>query len=84
MMALAIVIYGAIIAFLGRAAMRGGDTEKVMFVVNVVLLWVSAIWLFGYPALIGPAVLAAVSILALLVIMTSADLLNPAGAHDES
>ncbi len=83
-MALAILIYGAIIGFLGHAAMRSGDTEKVMFVVNVVLLWVSAIWLFGYPALIGPAVLAAVSILALLVIMTSTDLLNPAGAHDES
>ena len=77
-MALTILAYGLLIGFLGRAAMRGGDTEKVMFVVNVVLLWLSAIWFFGYPALIGPAVLAAIGILVMLVIMTSADLLNPA------
>jgi len=92
-MALAILAYGAIIGFLGRAALRSGDTEKVMFVVNVALLWLSAIWLFGYPALIGPAVFAAVGILALLVIMTSADLLpstaaqqsrQPASTQDES
>ena len=92
-MALAILAYGAIIAFLGRAVLRSGDTEKVMFVVNVALLWLSAIWLFGYPALIGPAVFAAVGILALLVIMTSADLLpstaapqsrQPASTQDES
>ncbi|WP_052161928.1 hypothetical protein [Hoeflea sp. BAL378] len=67
--------YLAIIVFLGWRAGRGGDTEKVMFVVNTVLLWLSAIWLFGYPALIGPAVVAAGGILLLLVVMTSSDLL---------
>ena len=66
--------YLAIIGFLGWRAWRG-DTEKVMFVVNTVLLWLSAIWLFGYPALIGPAVVAAGGILLLLVVMTSADFL---------
>ena len=38
--------YLAIIGFLGWRAWRGSDTEKVMFIVNVILLWLSAIWLF--------------------------------------
>lgn len=76
-MALAILAYMAIIGFLGWAAWRSGVTEKAMFVVNVVLLWISAIWFFGYPALIGPAVLAAILYLALLVVMTSSDLKVP-------
>ena len=66
--------YLAIIGLLGWRAWRGSDTEKVMFVVNVMLLWLSAIWLFGYPALIGPAVVAAGGFLLLLVVMTSSDL----------
>jgi polyferredoxin len=92
-MASAILAYMAIIGFLGWAAWNSGVTEKAMFVVNVVLLWMSAIWFFGYPALIGPAVLAAVCYLALLVVMTSSDLRvpvtvparpRPANPHDES
>ena len=90
-MTLAILAYAAIIGFLGWAAWRGGETEKVMFIVNVVFLWLSAIWLFGYPALIIPAVVAAISYLALLVALTSSDLRLPvavqhAGApkHDET
>ncbi|OCW57980.1 hypothetical protein [Hoeflea olei] len=66
--------YLAIIGILGWRALRGGDTEKVMFVVNVVLLWGSAIWLFGYPALIGPAVFGAGGMLVMLVALTSSDL----------
>jgi len=66
--------YLAIIGFLGWRAWRGSDTEKVMFIVNVILLWLSAIWLFGYPALIGPAVVAAGGFLLFLVVMTSSDL----------
>ena len=76
-MALAILAYAAIIGFLGWRAWRSGDTEKVMFVVNVVLLWMSAIWIFGYPALIGPAVIAAGAMLILLVALTSSDLRVP-------
>jgi hypothetical protein len=76
-MALAGLAYLTVIGLLGRAAWRGGDTEKVMFIINLALLWLSAIWIFGYPALIGPAVLAAVGFLALLVVMTSSDLRVP-------
>lgn len=79
-MSLAILAYVAIIGILGSAAWRSGVTEKAMFVVNVALLWLSAIWLFGYPALIVPAVLAAISILALLVIITAGDLRAPVAA----
>ncbi|WP_394689095.1 hypothetical protein [Hoeflea sp.] len=76
-MALAIPAYLAIIGFLGWCAWRGGETEKMMFVVNLGLLWISAIWLFGYPALIVPAVVAAASYLLFLVILTSSDLKVP-------
>ncbi|WP_412049190.1 hypothetical protein ACK6D9_15585 [Hoeflea sp. Naph1] len=86
---LAILAYTAIIGFLGRIAWRSGETEKVMFIVNVALLWLSAIWLFGYPALIVPAVLAAIGFLALLVIITAGDLrisvdTRPPHGDDES
>lgn len=76
-MALAILAYVTIIGFLGWAAWRSGATEKAMFVVNVVFLWLSAIWFFGYPALIIPAIAAAIGYLALLVVMTSSDLRVP-------
>jgi hypothetical protein len=76
-MALAIPAYLAIIGFLGWCAWRGGETEKLMFVVNLALLWISAIWLFGYPALIGPAIVAAISYLLFLVVLTSSDLKVP-------
>jgi hypothetical protein len=73
----AIPAYLAIIGFLGWFAWRGGETEKLMFVVNLALLWISAVWLFGYPALIGPAVVAAASYLLFLVVLTSSDLKVP-------
>ncbi|MBC7283044.1 hypothetical protein [Hoeflea sp.] len=73
--------YLAIIGILGWRAWHGSDTEKVMFVVNVILLWMSAIWLFGYPALIGPAVVAAGGFLLFLVVMTSSDLRVPVAAR---
>ncbi|SOE08590.1 hypothetical protein SAMN05877838_0314 [Hoeflea halophila] len=79
-MASALLTYVALIGILAWAAWRNGVTEKPMFVVNLALLWLSAIWLFGYPALIVPAVLAAIGILALLVIMTAGDLRAPATA----
>ena len=66
--------YLAIIGLLAWKASRGGDNEKVMFVINVVLLWASAIWLFGFPALIGPAVVGAGAMLVVLVVLTSSDL----------
>lgn len=73
-MTLAIPVYLAVIGFLGWCAWRGGETEKIMFIVNLGLLWLSAIWLFGYPALIGPAIVAAAGFLLFLVVMTSSDL----------
>lgn len=83
-MALAIPAYLAIIGFLGWCAWRGGETEKLMFVVNLALLWFSAIWLFGYPALIGPAVVAAGSFLLFLVVLTSSDLKVPVSASERA
>lgn len=66
----AIPVFG----WLLRSAYYGGDREKVMFVVNMALLWILAIWFFGYPAIIIPALAAAAAYLAVLVIFTSGDL----------
>ncbi len=69
------LIYPPIIAFLAWRARHGSEIEKTLFVVNLALLWGSAIWLFGYPALIIPAVGAAFAILTTIVVLTSADFL---------
>lgn len=74
-MELEILAFPPIIAFLAWKARHGGDIEKVMFVVNLALLWGVAIWLFGYPALIIPAIFAAFAMLTTIVILTSADFL---------
>lgn len=66
----AIPVFG----WLLRSAYNGGGAEKVMFVVNMALLWILAIWFFGYPAIIIPALVAAAAYLALLVAFTSGDL----------
>ena len=74
-MELEILAFPPIIAFLAWKARHGGDIEKVMFIVNLVLLWGVAIWLFGYPAIILPAIFAALSMLTTIVVLTSADFL---------
>lgn len=66
----AIPVFG----WLLKSAYYGGGREKVMFVVNMALLWALAIWFFGYPAIIIPALVAAAAYLAVLVIFTSGDL----------
>mgnify|MGYP001156495873 CR=1 FL=1 len=65
----AIPVFG----WLLKSAYFGGDREKVMFVINMALIWLLAIYLFGYPAVIIPAVAAAGLYLAALVIFTAGD-----------
>ncbi len=51
-----------------REAIYGPTTAKVLFVVNLLLLWLLAIVAFGYPAIILPA-LAAVPIMFVVLLL---------------
>lgn len=53
-----------------KEAIQGPTTAKVLFVVNVLLLWVLAIVTFGYPAIIIPALSAVPIMFVLLILIT--------------
>ena len=68
--------YAPVVGFLAYRARRGGTTDWVYFAINVLLLWFSALWLFGYPLLIVTALSAAAFTLTALVFSTSTDMFN--------
>ncbi|MCP8897088.1 hypothetical protein KYK29_19340 [Shinella daejeonensis] len=53
-----------------REAVEGGDTAKILFGVNCTLVWLLAIWIFGYPAIILPALFLVLGISWLLIVAT--------------
>ena len=53
-----------------REAIYGPTTAKVLFVVNMLLLWLLAIVAFGYPAVILPALAAVPSMFVVLLLIT--------------
>jgi hypothetical protein len=53
-----------------REAIYGPTTAKVLFVVNLLLLWLLAIVTFGYPAIILPALAAVPSMFVVLLLIT--------------
>ncbi|MBC2775467.1 hypothetical protein H6M51_21635 [Rhizobium sp. AQ_MP] len=53
-----------------KEAIHGPTTAKVLFVVNLLLIWVLAIATFGYPAIIIPALSAVPIMFVLLILIT--------------
>lgn len=53
-----------------KEAVQGQTTAKVLFVINLLLLWVLAIVTFGYPAIIIPALVAVPLMFVLLILIT--------------
>jgi fatty acid desaturase len=53
-----------------KEAVRGPMTAKVLFVINLLLLWILAIVTFGYPAIIIPALVAVPLMFVLLILIT--------------
>ncbi len=53
-----------------KEAIQGPTTAKVLFVLNVLLLWILAIVTFGYPAIIIPALSAVQIMFVLLILIT--------------
>ncbi|RKE77625.1 hypothetical protein [Rhizobium sp. AG855] len=53
-----------------KEAVAGSATTKVLFIVNLLLLWLLAIVTFGYPAIILPALCAVPAMFVLLILIT--------------
>ncbi|KPF60191.1 hypothetical protein [Rhizobium sp. AAP116] len=53
-----------------REAIYGPTTAKVLFVVNLLLVWLLAIVAFGYPAIILPALAAVPTMFVVLLLIT--------------
>lgn len=53
-----------------KEAVAGPATTKVLFIVNLVLLWLLAIFCFGYPAIIIPALVAVPAVFVVLILIT--------------
>ncbi|RYE57382.1 MAG: hypothetical protein EOP18_02835 [Rhizobiaceae bacterium] len=58
-----------ILGWLIREAAEGSDNVKILFLVNCVLLWLLAIFLFGYPAIIIPALCLVAIVFVLLILI---------------
>ncbi len=68
--------YVPVVGFLAWRARRGGAMDWMYFAINIALLWLSALLLFGYPLLIVTALSAAVFVLTALVYSTSTDFIS--------
>lgn len=53
-----------------KEAITGPTTAKVLFVVNLLLVWLLAILAFGYPAIIIPALAAVPTMFVILIMIT--------------
>ncbi|MCL6708450.1 hypothetical protein M8R20_15775 [Pseudomonas sp. R2.Fl] len=53
-----------------KEAVAGSATTRVLFIVNLVLLWLLAVVWFGYPAIILPALAAVPVVFILLILIT--------------
>jgi hypothetical protein len=74
-MRLSTLIYNIpVIGWMLRSAARGSDSEKIFFLLDLVMVWVIAIVFFGLPAVIYPAVVLAVAMLLFLVYFTASDM----------
>ena len=53
-----------------KEAVQGPITAKVLFVANLLMVWLLAILTFGYPAIIVPALAAVPAMFVVLLLIT--------------
>jgi hypothetical protein len=53
-----------------QEAIQGPTTAKVLFIVNLLMVWLLAILIFGYPAIIIPALAAVPAMFVVLILIT--------------
>ncbi|QPC41676.1 hypothetical protein HW532_02415 [Kaustia mangrovi] len=63
-----------LIGWMLRSAWYGDDSEKVFFCINIVVFWGLAIYAFGYPALIIPALTVTGVYLVSMIALTARDI----------
>lgn len=69
---LATVVYNIpVIGWMIKEAAMGTATAKVLFLINLVLIWILAILTFGYPAIILPALAAVPTMFVILILITA-------------
>lgn len=59
-----------VLGWMAREAVEEGGTAMVLFLVNLALMWLIAVLLFGYPAIILPALFLVPVIFVLLILIT--------------
>lgn len=65
-----LVYHIPIFGWMLKEAAKGSETARVLFLINMVLIWLLAIFLFGYPAIIIPALVAVPTIFVMLIAIT--------------
>ncbi|MGL3608666.1 hypothetical protein ACSV9I_19280 [Rhizobium sp. G187] len=53
-----------------KEAVQGSATAKVLFILNLLMVWILAIVTFGYPAIIIPALTAVPLMFIMLILIT--------------
>ncbi|WP_429819453.1 hypothetical protein [Ensifer sp. B1-9] len=53
-----------------KEAVQGSQTAKVLFLINCALIWLLAIFAFGYPAIIIPALALVPAVFVVLILIT--------------
>lgn len=66
----AVVYRVPVLGWMLKEAVQGAATAKVLFVLNLLMIWLLAILTFGYPAIILPALVAVPLMFVLLVLIT--------------
>lgn len=68
---LSVVLYRIpVFGWMLKEAMQGATTTKVLFVINLLMIWLLAILAFGYPAIILPALAAVPAMFVVLILIT--------------
>ncbi|MFM2279885.1 MAG: hypothetical protein RLZZ444_2116 [Pseudomonadota bacterium] len=70
-MVAAVVYRIPVFGWMIKEAALGSANTKVLFLINMVLVWLLAIATFGYPAIIIPALIAVPSMFTVLILITA-------------
>jgi hypothetical protein len=60
-----------VLGWMMKEAAFGHANTKVLFLINMVLIWLLAIMTFGYPAIIIPALVAVPTMFTILILITA-------------
>ena len=79
-MKLSTLIYNIpVIGWMLKSAITGSVSEKVFFLLDLIMVWAFAVIFFGLVAVIIPAVVLAIGMLLFLVVFTASDMFGSEG-----